>query len=974
MKRVFSFVLALSLVVGLMTGITLTASAEEEMPPVVESFSVTAEALEAGATPATAAGITLSTQNASITNVEWQEYSYADGYSVPMTTDTFQTGKVYMLLLSLTAAEDYLFDSANLENTTVSDGRLGWTSGNWDSTATVGIVYLPDGTQLIDSVSLTGVPAMAAGTSTDTSTISVPEGANYTLDHAVWEGHDSEYNYLDPLGDTLVEGNYYTLNVGLAPKEGYWFADEVTMNGAAVSSCYSNDWGSDCYINYECDLLPTIREVRLTGLTAAVLGQSASASAIKAPENAKYTVEVEYKALNGEAVDSVTFDYGYYDLNITLTAKEGYTFDMDFHGVYINELSIHELSEGYNWWVGDCFSSEDKICINLYAEIEPPKGYIEDFRLKGDVEEIEPGQTIAAPTVTYDPYEDMEDAMTVTKTEWVDAEHKAVTGKFEDGKKYYLAVTVKAAEGYGFRSGLQWIGLVNSNGRYINETRDYDYSFDTITVYFPYSLLPTVDEVALTVTEPAVGAAPSAVTVPSDAKYALNEDVGYNWYDYDSREEVEKFETNGKYGLYLSLVPADGYEWAEDVTVTINGEEIDSCWTEQDGSLWLEHTYSFKTQVERVDITMPIPTEGGTANIADIKVPADAAYEIDAENSGWELDYNTFSGTFEKGGNYRLRLYVNVKDSATTEFSEDCVVYLNGTAYDEDEYDIGYDGTRVYVYYTLDLREVISKLELPALPGEVKAGDAVPEGGEVTLPDGTNYMVMFNWGIYSEDNGMGEAGDTFETGKAYYLVYQIGTKEGYRFAEDLVITAGGKELTGVIKMIGDDEGAIAIMYPVGMKVIDKVELTVTEPVAGQKPGSVTIPKDATYSITYTGWTTSTEDNISDSDEMGKKEVFKVGNYYWVGVELKAAEGYVFASDVEVVVNGEAVDMAALIKEIGEGFYAMGDMAMAAGAFGQLTESTDNPKTGDNAPIALVAALGVLAAAGMAVVGLKKKEF
>lgn len=974
MKRVLSFVLALSLVVGLMTGITLTASAEDEMPPTVESFSVTAAAPVVGGTPATAADITLSTQNATITNVEWDEYVYADAFCIPVTA-TFEAGKVYQLTLTLTAAEGYVFVSENLEATTVSSGRLGWTWGNWDSTATVGIVYLPDGTQLIDSVSVTGVPELKEGVSTDVSAIDEPANVNYFVTGSYLYGIDSDHNSLDPIGDTLVKGNCYYLNISIAPKEGYWFAEDVTgPDGTNYSSV--NSWGSSYHIEYVCDMLPEIWEANLTGLAKAEYGKTLSASDIKAPENAKYTVEAEFKPLSGEAAASVTFDYGYYDLNITLTPKEGYTFEMDSGSVYINELGLWELYEEYGWSVGSRESSEDEIYINLYTNIAPPNGYIESFRLKGDVEDIEPGQTITAPTVTYYPYADegMEDAVTVTKTEWVDAEHKAVTGKFEDGEMYYLAVTAKAAEGYGFHSDMWYINLVNSNGRYINETRDYDYSFDTVTVYFPYSLLPTVDEVALTITEPAVGAAPSAVTVPNDAKYALNEDVGYNWYDYGGGEEFEKFETNGKYVLYLSLVPADGYEWAEDLTVTINGEEVDSWWTESDGSLWLDHTYSFKTKLDRVDITMPVPAEGGTANIADIKVPADAAYAIDAETSEWELDYDTFSGTFEKGGNYRLRLYVNVKDSTTTEFSEDCVVYLNGTAYDKDEYDIGWNGNTVTVYYALDLREVISKVELPAVPGEVKAGDAVPEGGELTVPEGANYAGVSQWVIFSTDSGTTEPGETFETGKAYYLVYQIGTKEGYRFAEDLVITAGGKELTGVIKMIGDDEGAIAIMYPVGMKVIDKIELTVTEPVAGQKPGSVTVPQDAPYSITYTGWTTSSKDDISDTDEMGKKEVFKIGNYYWVGVELKAAEGYVFASDVQILVNGEAVDMAALVKEIGNGYYAMGDMAMAAGVFGQLTEPTDNPKTGDNAPIALVAALGVLAAAGMAVVGLKKKEF
>ena len=76
---------------------------------------------------------------------------------------------------------------------------------------------------------------------------------------------------------------------------------------------------------------------------------------------------------------------------------------------------------------------------------------------------------------------------------------------------------------------------------------------------------------------------------------------------------------------------------------------------------------------------------------------------------------------------------------------------------------------------------------------------------------------------------------------------------------------------------------------------------------------------------------------------------------------------------EIAYNGKTVDMATWAKENGIGAYVMANEACAVACFGPLADS-DNPKTGDNAPIAVAAALAVLALGGMAITISKKKEF
>lgn len=989
MKRVLSLVLALSMVIGLMTGITFTASAET----VTEIDSVDIKGIIApasGETPMTVADLAAANSGANftVTGADWIYFPYYDGELYAITTTTFDETVVNYLSIEITANEGYYFNFWT-EDVTVNAGTLTYaysTSYSGDEYDTIGriiVLWVPDSFQTIGNVKLEGLPTMAAGESISIDSIAAPADAPYTVTDVSISALDSNGDYVsDDLGTTFQDGYCYFLQVAIEPKQGYWFGASVsTADGGETYVSAARD---TCYVSYEIDLRPIVWDASLSGLTAAVRG--GAAPVITGPAGANYTVSSTCTQ-DGQAV--TTLGIGSCTLTIDIKAAEGYSLEAHLSDILMDGKRIDEYCEELGWscsWqlytYEDNSSKYQGMTITLTADVAPENGFIRYTYLKGAPASIQAGEDITVPTITYYPLGTAADALTVTDAKWLDQDGKAVTGKFEDGKVYYLAVTFAAGEGYAFPSSyMYYVDMYSEQGRYLFDTYEIDNTLTTATAYFCYSLMPVVDTVDLTVTVPAVGATPGAPTVPEGAKYSIRvesyEDEEYpcwDWVDEESNESVDTFAENGKYQLEVVLVPADGYDWAdwEDMLVTVNGEEIDN-WHSYDGNLYVYYTYSFKDAIERVDITMPTLQAGSTCDISDIKVPTDAKYAIDSDNSWWESwGPDEFNGTFEMGNYYYLRLSVHVTDPVTTEFADDPVVYINGVETDA-YYSTDDDGAKLYLRYEFDLREVISKVELPALP-EIAAGDAVPEADTITVPDGSHYAGGYEWAIYSSSTGSTAPGETFENGKNYCLMFSLVSEQGYRFDDDVVITAGGNELTGAITWVyGDGEYLeIMVMYPVGMKVIDKIEITVSEPVVGQKPGEVTVPEDADYFVYDYEWYAADVDNFDKAEYMRKREVFEADKYYWVLPTLVANEGYVFAADAVVVVNGKTVDMASFAKEYYEGYYVMGDMAAAAGYFDNLLN--DNPKTGDSAPIALAAALAVLALGGMAVTVLKKKEF
>lgn len=947
MKKIISCALALGLVLVALLCLSFGASAEEP-----------ALRLDIAGVTEPVIGQTLTTQGITggldgfTMEASWAKYDYNSHYFVDADGQEVTKG-VYRLAVRLVAEQGNVLpydqmggkeivgtvNGAAADYAEPSDGNeVGFTA------FTVMKVYILGDVTLVDKVEITQLPAVAAGTATANPQIGIPAGANYQVLESYWHAWEG-----GEVGEALEDGKRYTLSVNILPKEGYWFAGEIKVDMPLEGNVWQSKVDPSISLEIVYDLRKVVERVDLKGDFAYTYGQSTAQPGITLPDNANYEIDsVKFQHyVDGEGLvdfTGETLQYGEYYMLVTIVPKGEYVFENA--QPYINDQYLHEVN---GWGYHDSGDRSMVLSYNLY--IEPENGFADAY-ISGAPGKLTAGADIATPALTV-----KRGGVEITKVQWLDDQKAAVTGKFASGKVYYLEITMAPKEGYGLRSGY-YSEVQQEDEGYIHPYQQVN-ADGTATMYLRYSLLPVVEKVELTMPVPAVGGNVQKPTVPQDAKYEL---VNIYVYDEITGEPATAYEAGKSYYLEIELKPAEGYDFSEELVFTLNGVEEDA-WGGAD-SAGLSKRISFKAQIDRVDITMPEPTVGGTGSISSITLPNDAKYGINQERSQWYAYSGAFNGTFAAGNKYGLELMLMPKEGY--EFAEDVKIYLNGKEYEN--YGGGYD--HLYISYEKSFRTQITKVEFPAMP-TVKAGD---EGKADTLqaPQGAHYTMNATWSTLSAEDGMQEFAGTLESGKVYYLVYAAEPEQGYEFAEDLVITVGGQSFKGMLEDVGDEYVYIVKMYPLGVQTIDKVELTTDKPVAGKAPGKVTVSDKANYELEgELSWYVGKTDSLKDLDSMKKKDVFEKGKYYFFMTALKAKEGYVFAENVQFFVNGQEVDMDE-VKEL-LGMYVMGDVAYAVCSVGRPADPS-NPPTGDQFPVVTMAVVALVSAAALCVTVAGKKRF
>ena len=793
-----------------------------------------------------------------------------------------------------------------------------------------------EGVTYITSVEVTGVTDAAVGETATT------DGITTDAEGVTVAGYWSVYNWTDRNWDdfsgTFEDGKVYRLGLDLTAEAGYEFHPEDEVILSTDASVSGEPWhgtqsaGIDLYYLFGVE---EISSVTITGLDVAV-GDPAPANTDLTVDNGNlYSLtwrDSDWELFTGSFEDEK--DY-YAQLNIA--APEGKW--------YSENIWVTIDGQHYMGWTSS-YGYEVYIDYNVSFQ-KPQASWAE---LSGMPEDIAAGNA-AVPQLSV-----MGGDVQITDTQWVNEDDEAVTA-FETGKGYYLKVTLEPAEGYKFQD---YIDVYNSNNSYLSDDNTEAYA------YFYYSLKPQIETVELTVSgvEPGKNVADVKVTVPEGAKYTCEDVYIYNCDDDWNLVEDGKFQDKTRYQLEFYLEPAEGYDFIEDMEleVLVNGEDIYDFWSNITYA-WVREDFTFKTQIDKVELTVTEPKVGGNIADAVLKAPEGVNYEI--ESYSWydcTAHETVEDGTFQDKHKYELQYELAAKEGC--EFSEDVTATINGNK-SEDFWPYTYSPEYGSGYEYWSFLTFIEKVEFPAFP-DAKVGDSTDLN--ITTPEGVKYTLDGSW--INMNSGIS---DKLEDENIYILQYYATADEGFEFTEDTVVLVGGTEYKGWPSMY-NDRLAVSKAYSFGMNMIDKIELTVTEPANGEKPGKVTVAnKDANYELEYTYWATNTSGDIMDDADSFKK--FAYGNYYFLEMDLSADEGYAFADDLKLVINGKEVE-AALVHNAGS-YY------MVVYSFGKLTEPVpetpaappaSNPQTGDEAPVVALVALLVLATAGMAVTVIGKKKF
>lgn len=228
-----------------------------------------------------------------------------------------------------------------------------------------------------------------------------------------------------------------------------------------------------------------------------------------------------------------------YWMTAKVTANDGYTF--------AESVSNEFIGKCYSWssWV-----SEDRKTYTITFHVECGWQEVDRLELAPLPEEINLG---AAPAVQVEP---ISPNFQVTGARWVDQSKQPVTS-FQDGKTYFLEVTVKPDAGFVIPD---WADIYAENKWHADMQMQADGS---CKAYFRYSLLKKIDRVRLAVNDPALGMEINelSVTVLEGEVIAMPVAV----HDAVSGDPVEEPELldNKTYALCYCFMPKEGYEFTD---------------------------------------------------------------------------------------------------------------------------------------------------------------------------------------------------------------------------------------------------------------------------------------------------------------------------------------------------------------------------------------------------------------------------
>lgn len=348
---------------------------------------------------------------------------------------------------------------------------------------------------------------------------------------------------------TFESGNIYTLELTIAPLDGYFipYSPTYEVNGQTyVNSGYSGTIHKSFVLDTRYKI-----ETAKVNVSGAGIGKTISKVKITVPSNCHYDIDEErWSATN---TSSKTFKKGeLYQLRVNLKCSPSYRFTEDtvftIGGKEAFDIEVHGNSDEIFGTIQ--FSYRTKVTkVTLPAM---PKS-------------VSLGATL--PTN----FKVSSSAKYTLQAVWValSTQSEATTASQKDS--YILTYVVIPKKGYEFTEDT----VFYVDGKKVTPMLAYS---DGAEIMKAYNVgLTEIDRIDLTVAEPEKDAIPGIVTVADNAPYApatMGWGVNTSGKLDDSVKTATVFENYKYHYLGVEFVAADGYAFADKVTVYINGNKF----------------------------------------------------------------------------------------------------------------------------------------------------------------------------------------------------------------------------------------------------------------------------------------------------------------------------------------------------------------------------------------------------------------
>lgn len=151
--------------------------------------------------------------------------------------------------------------------------------------------------------------------------------------------------------------------------------------------------------------------------------------------------------------------------------------------------------------------------------------------------------------------------------------------------------------------------------------------------------------------------------------------------------------------------------------------------------------------------------------------------------------------------------------------------------------------------------------------------------------------------VWSSDGAVIPETGTFEAGKTYKVQVSVYTKNDYFFGDPLTVTINGSTAVTDFERPGVGNRTITFEkeYTPGNSILNSVDVSITEPVAGAKPQNGVSRTDNTY-VSITEW-------WHNGYPIASTDTFVAGETYKVHVIVNPDSGYEFADNPTATFNG-----------------------------------------------------------------------
>ncbi|MBQ9467925.1 MAG: hypothetical protein IJU52_02845 [Clostridia bacterium] len=421
-------------------------------------------------------------------NTKWWRTS---PYEAMGENDVFEEGKTYYVFFEITAENGYCFEVGS-KPAFIINGSNDLADGDYTSVKftdhanfyTVDVAPLSP--QIIDEVRLNNFEQPIAGqtASENLEFLTVPAGAGYTIEKALW-WKTSSYTAMED-GDEFEGGNTYYLQICLVPDDGYEFGRSpkptFLLNGSSEyidASLYTVSSSGKCYI-YTVEMAPLaltkITSAGIKGFRTPTIGQTAgeNLSSIYIPDSARFTVvRLTWYGPNSVSLNAneVFVEGREYYLSVTVSPKEGYYFDKHTTPTAFINNSDRYVDAPYTGIEGENLRF---FSIDLEAEQER----VEEVNVIG-YRQPEIGQTAAenlsSLTVPAGAH------YSISKARWYSyspAGYMSDTAAFEADKQYYIVVEIVPEDGLIFDTTNRPTVYINGSRTDVGFTNTYTARID----------------------------------------------------------------------------------------------------------------------------------------------------------------------------------------------------------------------------------------------------------------------------------------------------------------------------------------------------------------------------------------------------------------------------------------------------------------------------------------------------------------